>query len=165
MGSFIVPRSVRNLSILVIGSVLALAQLGVVHASADPLQLQIDEVLSAHGGVQTAVNEVTWDDGAVVLTLPEATDVDDVVTLAAALTCPAASHCVYSGVGYTGARLVFSSCGLNQSLSAISGVRSAKNTRSNKTIKVYKSSTLLATLAPGGSKASIASGATKLDCS
>lgn len=150
---------------LALGS-LSLLTPSLAHATTNtdtPTQERIDEVIAEYGGEQTAWNEVTWNDGEVVFTTAPST-ASRQVTAAAARNCNSGSHCVFSGTGYTGERLTFSSCSSNQSVSGLSSVRSVANNRSGKSVKVYKNSTLLTTVSANSGK-NVSSGATSLTCS
>lgn len=150
---------------LAMGSLTLLApSLAQAATSADtPTQERIDEVIAEYGGEQTAWNEVTWNNGEVVFTTAPPVSTQH-LTAAAARNCNSGSHCAFSGTGYSGERLTFSSCSSNQSVSILSSVRSVANNRAGKSIKVYKNSTLLATVSANSGK-NVSSGATSLTCS
>lgn len=129
-----------------------------------PLQGEIDSILAEFGGEQTAWNEVSWDDGNVVLTLDTGA-VHQIAPFAIG-GCDSGKYCAYSATLYSGRKLSFSTCpSTHTSFSALGGpVRSVANSRSSGTVRVYGGSTLKATLSPN-SGASNVSGVTKITCS
>jgi len=139
-------------------------------ASTDPTQDQVDAVIAEFGGTQTAANEVSWDDGAVVLTLAA----DDTasrfsdpsgITAFSVGTCPSGSFCAYSGTSYTGSRLTFSSCTTGNPVAALGTVRSLANARAAGTVRAYAGWSTVATLAPSTGRTSVSAGIDKLNCS
>lgn len=152
--------------LLVGASLLAPAAAQAVEPVESPVQERIDDIISEYGGEQTAWNEITWNDGEVVFTAAVAT-ATNTRALAAAATknnCPSGQHCAFSAQSYGGDRLAFSACTSNQSLSVLGTVLSVANNRTGKSIKVYKGSTLLTTVAANTGK-NVSAGATKLTCS
>ncbi|MBD3941762.1 peptidase inhibitor family I36 protein [Microbacterium sp. NEAU-LLC] len=130
------------------------------NAADEPLQLRVDAVIAEFGGTQTAANEVSWDDGAVVLTLTA----DGAQPLAVG-TCPSGAFCAFDGVSYTGNKLTFFSCTTGNSVAALSSVRSLANSRSSGTVRAYDGWATVATLAPNTGAPSVAAGTDKLNCS
>ena len=118
-------------------------------ATTNPTQTHIDSVLANYpGGIQTGWNEVSWDDGDVVLTVA----LGDVHARAAVGTCANGKHCVYSSPGLLGSKLTFSTCS-NQSVSALGGpVKSVANARSSGTVTAKNGSTPVLSIAPGAYK-------------
>lgn len=129
-------------------------------AASDPLQERVDAVIAEFGGTQTASNEVSWEDGAVVLTLAS-----DGVALRAVGSCATGAFCAYSGFGYSGNRLTFIGCTTGNSVAALGTVRSIANARTSGTVRAYDGSALIATLAPGTGRTSVPAGIDKLNCS
>ena len=114
------------------------------------------------GGSQTAPNEVTWEDGAVILTL--AAD-EGLITTMAVGSCATGYYCAYSGYNLSGSKLSFSACNTTQSTGALSVVRSLANARSSGYVQGKNSSgTVLATVSAGGSLAYASTSITKLTC-
>ena len=139
-------------------------------ASTDPAQDQVDAVIAEFGGTQTAANEVSWDDGAVVLTLaPEETSSrfggSGGITAFSVGSCPSGSFCAYSGTSYTGSRLTFSGCTAGNPVSALGSVRSLANSRSTGTVRAYAGWATVATLSPNSGASSVSAGVDKLNCS
>ncbi|GAA5205402.1 peptidase inhibitor family I36 protein [Microbacterium kyungheense] len=139
-------------------------------ASTDPTQDQVDAVIAEFGGTQTASNEVTWDDGAVVLTIaPESTasrfSSPSGITAFSVGSCPSGYFCAYSGTSYTGSRLTFSSCTTGNSVAALGTVRSLANSRGYGTVRAYAGWSTVATLGPNTGAASVSAGIDKLNCS
>ncbi|GAB3617560.1 hypothetical protein GCM10027416_21170 [Okibacterium endophyticum] len=161
------PKTLSATILVACLSLLTPSMAQAVEGDEDPTQKRIDEVIAEYGGEQTAWNEVEWNDGEIVFTaapVNEAQLIQRSVSAAATRNCDSGRHCAFSGTGYSGERLAFSSCSSNQSLGVLSAVRSIANNRSGKRIKVYKKSTLLTTVgANSGSNVSL--GATSLTCS
>ncbi len=165
----------RTHILLATAGVTALAVIAFAPASAraddtgSAMQDRVAAVIAEYGGVQTAWNEVAWDDGDVILDLagttssvaqPQAAD-----TAATIGSCASGRHCVYSGSNYSGNKLTFSSCATNQSVAALDGnVRSIANNRTGKSIKAYDGSTLVATV-PTSSGKNVNGTITKVSCS
>lgn len=136
---------------IIIAAVLAALSLTLLPSAAadDPsMQDRVDDVIQEHGGVQSGWNEVTWDDGAVVLTIePRGGFAPFAVG-----TCATGTYCVYSGPNRTGSKIAFSTCA-NHSVSPLGGpVRSMANARSSGSVVAKNSSTVVLTVAVGGSK-------------
>lgn len=133
--------------------------------SEPPMHERISAALAATpGGVQTGWNEISWDDGAVVLTLASG---DTVMTAAVSgSNCAVGAFCVYSGQGYKGNKLTFTTCTSNHSVAGLAGgsVRSIANARSSGNVKAYNGSTLMLTVVAGTGKDTLAT-ITKLSCS
>ena len=153
----------RRLAVLAAVGALALALFtpGVAAYADDTSELQarVDAVLAEFpGGSQTAPNEVTWEDGAVILTL--AAD-EGLITTMAVGSCATG----YSGYNLSGSKLSFSACNTTQSTGALSVVRSLANARSSGYVQGKNSSgTVLATVSAGGSLAYASTSITKLTC-
>lgn len=138
-------------------------------AATDELQDEVDAVIAEFGGTQTAPNEVSWDDGAVVLTIAP----DDAasrfglsgVTAFSVGSCPSGAFCAYSGTSYTGSRLTFTACTTGNSVAALGTVRSLANSRGYGTVRAYDGWATVATLGPNTGAASVAAGIDKLNCS
>ncbi len=129
-------------------------------SAVDPMQDRVDAVIAEFGGEQTAPNEVSWDDGAVILTLaPEG------VTAFAIGNCPSGSYCAYSGLSYSGSRLAFSTCTSGNSVAALPSVKSIANSRTSGTVKAYNGSTLVATVNANTGKTPITAAVKTLNCS
>lgn len=142
-------------------------------ATTDPTQDQVDAVIAEFGGTQTAPNEVSWNDGAVVLTLApdDAARFDDSSARSGGFTtfavgsCPSGYFCAYSGTSYTGSRLTFSACTTGNSVAALGTVRSLANSRGTGTVRAYDGWATVATLGPNTGASSVAAGIDKLNCS
>lgn len=143
-------------------------------ADTSPVQERIDEVIAEHGGDQTAWNEVSWDDGDIVLTIANdqnisiddarGTSVPTTTAAASADNCASGKYCVYSRINYGGDKLTYSSCPATYTSFSLSGpIRSIKNDRSSGTVKAYNGSTLKKTLSPGTGTVNI-SNVTKITC-
>lgn len=134
-------------------------------ASTDATQDQVDAVIAEFGGTQTASNEVSWNDGAVVLTIAPDTTASRGFTAFSVGGCPSGAFCAYSGTSYTGSRLTFSACTSGNSVAALGTVRSLANSRGTGTVRAYDGWATVATLAPNTGAASVAAGIDKLNCS
>jgi hypothetical protein len=72
---------------------------------------EVAEVLKLHGGVQISENQVAWDDGKVVLTIPdEAHPENDREARASWHGCPKGWYCFYQHQNWGGRKLQFSDC-------------------------------------------------------
>lgn len=159
-------KSKSALFVLMAASVAALGVFAPVSATAvgpedyPSMAERVAQVVAEHGGEQTGWNQVSWDDGAAVLTLaPTAT----IAPLAAA-ACTAGKYCVYSQISYGGSELAFTACPATQtSFGVIGSVRSIKNARTSSTVRAYAGTTVRATLSPGAGSANV-SGVTKVTC-
>ncbi len=129
------------------------------------MQDRIDAVLQEQpGGTQIAWNEVSWNDGDVVLTLASASTSQGVTTFAAVGGCTSGKFCAYNQTGYRGDKITYSTCTSSQSVSALVGpVRSIANSRTSGTIRAYAGSTLLAT-ATAGTGANVTGTTTNITC-
>ena len=105
------------------------------------VQQRIDEAMQARpGGIQFSATEISWDDGAVVLT------VDGGVGPHAIGSCATGAFCAWDGANLTGSKLSFTSCGTH-STAGLSVVRSIANARSSGSVKAKNASgTVLVTL-------------------
>ncbi|MFT4051190.1 MAG: peptidase inhibitor family I36 protein [Microbacterium sp.] len=149
--------------LVAVGAVAAIALAPTAaNAAEDRVQARIDAVIAEYGGEQTAANEVTWDDGAIILTVEAAASVS---ALTGVGTCPSGSYCAYSRTNYLGSRLAFTTCTTGNSVSALgSAVRSIANSRSSGTVSAYNGSTKVLTVAAGNGKNTTAT-ITTLSCS
>lgn len=114
------------------------------------MQGHIDAVIQEFpGAVQTGWNEVTWDDGAVILTIAPG---GGLAPTAAVGNCASGTYCVYSGQNRTGSKLTFSTCA-NHSVSPLGGpVRSMANARSSGSVVAKNGGAVVLTVATGTSK-------------
>ncbi len=159
--------SLLNRTLSTIALVLAVV-LTPLHASADvpstpSIQKQIDRVITQHGGQQTGWNEVSWDHGAITLTVNSETSLSPFA--ANGTTCAAGKYCVYSRSQQGGTKLSYSTCPATYtSFSALSGsVRSVVNNRSNGVVRAYSGNEVKAQLS-AGQAANNVTGITKLTC-
>lgn len=140
-----------------------------------PMQERVYEVIDEFGGEQTGWNEVSWDDGDVVLTLDpdnnlsvNANTMKSVGVTAAASKedCASGKYCVYSRALYDGYKLTFSACpATHTSFSKLGGApRSIMNDRASGKVRAYNGNTVKATLNAGTGTSNI-SGVTKVTCS
>lgn len=131
-------------------------------AATDPIQDRIDTVLAEYGGQQTAWNEVSWDDGATILTL--APDAGTVAPFAVG-GCPDSNFCVYSLAGYVGSRITFTTCTSNHPVGALGGpVRSIANSRTSGSVTAYNVNAYVLTV-PYNNGTNTISTITRLSCS
>lgn len=141
-------------------------------ASNEPMQQRVDAVIGELGGTRTGWNEITWDGGAVELTLDPAETTSSTSTLstltaqAASGNCASGRYCVYSASGYRGNKLSYATCPSAQtSFGALQGkVRSIKNARSSSTVRAYAGTNLKATIGAGKGSSNV-SGISKVSCS
>ena len=138
-------------------------------ASTDPTQDQVDAVIAEFGGTQTAPNEVSGADGAVVLTIAPDDAASRVgssgITAFSVGTCASGAFCAYDGYGYTGSKLTFTACTTGNSVAALGTVRSLANSRGYGTVRAYDGWATVATLGPNTGASSVAAGIDKLNCS
>lgn len=148
----------RATALLIIPAVVGLLALGAAPAHADDMQDRIDAVIAEFGGEQIAYNEVSWNEGAVVLTLEE-----DFSAFAIG-SCADGNFCAYSSSNYLGSRLTFTTCVTDQSTAALGTVRSVANARSVGTVTAYNgTSPLFSVFANSGTNTTAS--VTKLSCS
>ena len=129
---------------------------------APSLQDQIDGVLAEHpGGVQTSANTISWEDGAVILTL--ATDGIGAMSVG---SCATNYYCAYNGTTLSGSKLSFASCNTTVGLSALPGiVRSIANARTSGYVQGQTSGgSTLTTVFSGGQNNSTPTGISQLRC-
>ena len=159
--------------------VLALLGTGIIAASAEtpsaesrnlaPMQQAVEEVLEEHpGGTQTGWNEVSWDDGEVVLNIaPEEAGIlgvsgNAITALSTSRNCASGRYCAFSRPGYSGSKLTVSSC-TNRSTSQLPQVRSIANSRSSGTVRAYNGNRQITSVAPRSGK-NVSGTITRLTC-
>ncbi|GAA2463080.1 peptidase inhibitor family I36 protein [Agromyces soli] len=138
----------------------ATAGSGGAGSDADGLQQQIDAVLAEFpGGVQTGPDEVSWQDGAVVLNLaPEGQ-----LAARSVGSCATGAHCVYSGVGLSGSKLTFSTCSTQSVAPLGAPVASIANARSV-VVRAYNSVGVVGSVSANSSASTSSWGVTKVGC-
>ncbi|WP_454296678.1 hypothetical protein [Salana multivorans] len=108
-----------------------------VHESMDQ---RVARVLEENpGGLRTGWNEVSWRDGAAVLTLADGTG----VPARASSTCGNGRICVYSGKSGGGDQFAFSGCGPHSVSVLGAPVRSVENARASGSVVVKNGSTIV----------------------
>lgn len=109
-------------TVLAIAALLIPSTAWAADGAGSEMQDAVETVIAEYGGEQTGWNEVTWDDGDVVLTIePEG------FAPFAVGNCATGRYCVYDGQNRTGSKLSFTSCA-NHSVSPLgSPVRSMAN--------------------------------------
>jgi len=133
-------------------------------SSENEMQQRINDVIADHpGGQQTAWNEVTWDGGAIVLTLSPR---DESPRHERAVGgCPAGSFCAFAGSNYSSSRLTFSTCTSSHSVAPLgASVRSIANSRTSGQVQALNGSTVVLTV-PANSGQNTAPTITSLSCS
>jgi len=130
------------------------------------MQTRVETVLEQNpGGTQIAWNEVSWDDGEVVLTLAPPTVGAGPAVLAVVGGCTSGKFCAYNQTGYLGDKITYSTCTSTQSVANLIGaVRSIANSRTTGTIRAYAGSTLLASAAAGAGS-NVTGTSTNISCS
>ncbi len=164
------PRTLLTV-VLALVPLVTPAEASAATPSITPMQEQVEDVIDEHGGVQTGWNEVTWDDGAIILTIAREDSIKAGTISARAATasaardnCAAGKYCAYGKAGYGGNKLTYSSCpATHTSFSIIGSPRSIKNNRTSGTVKAYNGSTLKNTLTAGKGNSNT-SGITKITC-
>lgn len=157
-------RTIR-FSLLAAASVAALTLGGALSANAvageKTMQERVDQVLLEYpGGTQIAANEISWEDGAVVLTLAPTGG----VTPLAVGSCATDSYCAYNGSGLSGSKLTFWDCG-TYSTTVLGTVRSVANARTGGYVDAKNSGgSVLATIYAGNSISFAPAGITQLSC-
>ncbi|WGD36583.1 hypothetical protein [Lysinibacter sp. HNR] len=122
-------------------------------------QQEINRIMEMNpGGVQTAWNEVSWDNGEIVLTLAERN------TRSAQFGCGSGLYCVYAEPAAQGMRINFSTCKKNNSVTVLPSVRSIVNATANRTITAHNGNSLLLTVFAGSLK-NTTSKVTTVSCS
>lgn len=117
-------------------------------------------LIETPGGIQTAWNEISWDNGDVVLTIAP----EGLITASTVGTCESGKFCAYAKASYSGTKLTFSTCTSGLSVTALPQVRSIANARSSGTVTAYNGSTLVTTVAAGTGKNTTGT-ITSLSCS
>ena len=153
-----------SLAATALAAVALLASPLAANASPDPaLQERIDAVIDQFGGTQTGPGEVTWGEGAVVLTIAPITD-DRPIAFSVG-SCPSGSFCAYSLAGYFGSRLTFTTCTTGNSVAALGApVRSIANSRGFGTVYAYNGGSLAITV-PADTGTNTTATITTLSCS
>lgn len=157
----------RRLTLLASLGALALALSAPIAAIAAPvadtLQTRVDAVLSEFpGGTQTGLNQITWDGGAMILTLE---DTSGGIGLFAVGSCATGYHCAYSGNALSGNKLSLSGCDTTHSTAALGVVRSIANAHSSGYVQAKNASgSVLSTVYAGGSVGYAPAGITQLTC-
>ena len=138
--------------------------------TASTMQERIDEVIGEHGGTQTGWNEITWNDGDIVLTLESETDMAPsrraTAASAAKDDCAAGKYCVYAKTEYAGNKIRYSACPATYTSFTLlhASIHSIKNDLSSGTVRAYNGSTLKKTLSPGAGAPTVTN-ITKITCS
>lgn len=129
------------------------------HATSDPLQDRVEQVLQDYpGGTQTGAGEVSWNGGEIILTLTEG------ASRFAVGSCSTGSFCAYTGTYQSGARISFTNCtGTNSVAPLGSPVRSFANARSSGTVGAFNGGTVVDSAAAGTYKNTTAT-ITRLGC-
>ncbi len=157
-------RTIR-FSLIAAASAAALTFGGGLAANADvgeeTMQERVDRVLLEYpGGTQIASNEISWENGAVVLTLASA----DGIAPRAVGSCATDAYCAYNGSGLSGSKLTFWTCGI-YSTTALGSVRSVANARTGGYVDAKNSGGgVLATIYGGNSISYAPAGITQLSC-
>jgi len=156
----LLPR-IAAAALIVAGAVLApVPALAATSPDEPDLQQQIDAVLAEFpGGTQTAPNEVSWQDGTVVLTLAN----DEQVAARSVGSCATGTHCVYSGSGLSGSKLTFSTCSTQSVAPLGAPVASIANARSV-VVRAYNSIGVVGSVSANGSANTGSWGVTKVGC-
>lgn len=118
------------------------------HADDDQVAAQISSALAAApGGTQTAWNQVTWPDGA-ILTAETAS----ASARASASSCTTGKFCAYTDLNGSGSHLDFATCLSSNSVAALPQVRSISNARASGTVTGRNGNTVVVTLRSGLTK-------------
>lgn len=161
-------RMLRVLLALVTGLVLITGIAPIAHSAtlgtslADELQAESEAILEqVPGGVIEAPGIISWDGGAVRLTLEGA------VTPQAFQTCETGAYCAWQGANYSGRRLSFTNCwydGASSSLAPITTGLSAANARGSGIVSLRSNGSTVGTLGPNSGTAYISGGIDTLVC-
>jgi len=129
-------------------------------SGSDGLQQRIDAVLAEFpGGVQTGPDEVSWQDGAVVLNL----EPEGQLAARSVGSCATGSHCVYSGVGLSGSKLTFSTCSTQSVAPLGAPVASMANARSV-VVRAYNNVGVVGSVSANSWASTSSWGVTKVGC-
>ena len=123
-------------------AMLSLTAGAAIAAPPDQLEARTAAILAAHpGGEEIAPGILSWDDGAVVLTL------DGAVSPQSIGTCLTGQYCAWSGTNYLGTKLAFTACsssGTSSSLALLSGLaRSTANARTSGTVNAVNGGSVI----------------------
>lgn len=150
---------------------LLLGTLGIVapaDGSPGNMQQRIAAAIEATpGGVQVSWNEVSWNNGDVVLTLApetgEPTAAGETAPAAAVGSCANDRHCVYSLPGLAGNKLTFTTC-TSQGVGPLGApVKSVANARTGVTVTAKNGTAVVLTVG-GNSWANTSAAITTVSC-
>ncbi|GAB3435532.1 hypothetical protein [Actinophytocola sediminis] len=109
-------------------------------AERQALQAQVDRHLGDYGGgEQVGINEIAYDDGKMILTIPlpgekKPRAIDEPITAQGQADCAYLYACLWSGTNFTGTRLAHTACGtVTLSAPFNSSTASIRNAQSNGT--------------------------------
>lgn len=157
-------KVLRAFVTLSIGVMLVLFPSQVNATRVDPsTQARINAIIEEFGGTQSSWNEVSWENGEVILAV--ASSADGAAAPMAVGSCAEGRYCAFSQAGYIGDKLSFTACPANQfSFAPLSNVRSVANSRATLTVRIYGGTVLKATLPPNTGTPNV-SGVTRISCS
>ena len=92
------------------------------------MQERVEDVIEKHGGTQTGWNGVTWDEGAIILTIAPENSIEtgpNNARAAARDNCAAGKYCAYGKIGYGGNKLTYSACPATQTSFSIADQQNA----------------------------------------
>lgn len=117
--------------------------------TADDLESRTAAILAAHpGGKEIAPGIISWNDGAVTLTLEGAP-----ISPRSVASCATGQYCAWSNTSYTGTKLTFTACssgGTSSSLALLGGhARSTANARTSGHVDARAGSTTIYTMSAG----------------
>lgn len=133
------------------------------HAAPETLQDRIDAILQEHpGGIQIDDRSISWENGAVTLTLDAGTGARSIGT------CATGSYCAFSGYNYAGTKLSFTSCsagGSSGSLALLGNVpHSVANARTSGTVAARNGGSTIFNLGANSGNPAVTSTVTTLVC-
>lgn len=147
----------RTLATLAAAALLLLGVSAAPAFASDPVQTKIEAIIAQYGGEQISTNQIGWDDGDVVLTVPAAFSTQSVGS------CATGKFCAYSAINQAGLSISFTNCTTANSTAPIGSVRSVANARTSGSVKAYNGATVVLTVG-AGAKTNTGATITRLGC-
>lgn len=149
---------------LATAALVLMAGLGSAHADTS-LQDQVDEILLENpGGTQTGLNTISWESGAIELTLA----VEGGFSTLDVGTCETGRYCAYSGFSYSGTKLSFTACsagGSSASLALLGNApRSAANARTSGSVSATNGGTAVFSMGANTGRTTVTGSVSSLVC-
>lgn len=170
--SSLTGATLRRLAAASAAATLALLTISSIGASASADELlpistpsldeQVADILAEHpGGTRINQNEISWNDGDIILTL----EIPGAFAPMSVGSCADGTFCAYSGTNLTGSKVAYASCNTTHGIVGISTVRSLANAWGSGYIQARNSGgSTLATVYNAGQLSTAPSGITQIRC-